>query len=530
MKNFIFAIFLIFSACTPLYAGLLKQSTNRNVMFFMTSSTDNTSPKTGATVTCTLSKDSGSFNSSGGSVSEVANGWYVLAANTTDTGTLGDLAFHCTATGADNTDFVHQVVVDLPGGTVSSVTGSVASVTNAVTISAGTGTGQLDFTSGVVKVNLVQILGTALTETSGQIAAGFKKWFNVASPTSTMNEITLVDTATTVTNGVTVSTNNDKTGYTVSTVSDKTGYSLSTSGIQGIWDRPTSNLTTASSIGLLLTTDLDTNIGSRAPSSTALSTATWTSGRASNLDNLDTTVSSRLATSGYTSPPAAATVAQAVWDEATSSAQTASSMGLLLTTDINATISSRLATSGYTTPPTVTAIRTEMDTNSTKLANLDATISSRAPSATALSTAIWTSGRASNLDNLDATVSSRNSTSHFDSIIGTPVAGSISADIATVNSLITGVVGWQAGFNSVFQNAVYNTDLSGAPADPLFNGSSIGMGWQILQIANIPTNPLLAGSYVAPDNVGIGAIKAKTDNLPADPASQTATNNAIFTH
>lgn len=51
-----------------------------------------------------------------------------------------------------------------------------------VLLSAGTGTGQLDFTSGVVKSNIVQILGTALTETAGQIAAGFKKFFNVAAP------------------------------------------------------------------------------------------------------------------------------------------------------------------------------------------------------------------------------------------------------------------------------------------------------------------------------------------------------------
>lgn len=58
-----------------------------------------------------------------------------------------------------------------------------------VLLSSGTGTGQLDFTSGVVKSNLSQILGTALTETSGLIAAGFKKFFNVASPTGTLNSL-----------------------------------------------------------------------------------------------------------------------------------------------------------------------------------------------------------------------------------------------------------------------------------------------------------------------------------------------------
>lgn len=66
---------------------------------------------------------------------------------------------------------------------------TVTDVTNAVKISAGTGAGQLDFTSGVVKANLAQILGTALTETAGQIAAAFKKFFNVAAPTGTVNSL-----------------------------------------------------------------------------------------------------------------------------------------------------------------------------------------------------------------------------------------------------------------------------------------------------------------------------------------------------
>jgi hypothetical protein len=43
-----------------------------------------------------------------------------------------------------------------------------------------------------------------------------------------------VGAAASVTAGVTVSTNNDKTGYTVSTVSDKTGYSLAAAGLDSI--------------------------------------------------------------------------------------------------------------------------------------------------------------------------------------------------------------------------------------------------------------------------------------------------------
>lgn len=54
-----------------------------------------------------------------------------------------------------------------------------------------------------IPADLRSILGTVLTETAGLIAAGFKKFFNIASPTSTMNQITLVDTATNLTNAPT---------------------------------------------------------------------------------------------------------------------------------------------------------------------------------------------------------------------------------------------------------------------------------------------------------------------------------------
>jgi len=80
-----------------------------------------------------------------------------------------------------------------------------------VTHKVGTGTGELDITAGVVKANLVQILATALTETAGQIAAGFKQFFNIASPTSTMNTITAVTTTTTATNLTNAPTSGDLT-------------------------------------------------------------------------------------------------------------------------------------------------------------------------------------------------------------------------------------------------------------------------------------------------------------------------------
>lgn len=79
--------------------------------------------------------------------------------------------------------------VDVNAVTMSGTSLTGRDIGASVLLSAGTGTGQLDFTSGVVKSNLVQILGTALTETSGQLAAAFKQWFNVSAPVGTVNSI-----------------------------------------------------------------------------------------------------------------------------------------------------------------------------------------------------------------------------------------------------------------------------------------------------------------------------------------------------
>lgn len=87
-----------------------KQSTSRNVVVFMTDSTDHISGKTGLTLTITASKDGGSFASISPTVTELSNGWYKLALTSAHTDTLGDLAFHITGTGADPTDFLMQVV------------------------------------------------------------------------------------------------------------------------------------------------------------------------------------------------------------------------------------------------------------------------------------------------------------------------------------------------------------------------------------------------------------------------------------
>src|SRR3989338_7927076 len=90
--------------------ALIKQSTAYTRMFLMVDSADHLAGKTGLAVTVVISKAGGAFGAAtGATVTEVSGGWYKIALTAGNTDTLGELAFRCTATGADPTDFVDQV-------------------------------------------------------------------------------------------------------------------------------------------------------------------------------------------------------------------------------------------------------------------------------------------------------------------------------------------------------------------------------------------------------------------------------------
>lgn len=119
-----------------------------------------------------------------------------------------------------------------------------------------------------------------------------------------------------------------------------------------------------------------------APAATALSTATWTAGRAANLDNLDATVSSRAV--------AATALSNVQWTNA----------------------------------------------RAALVDNLDAAVSSRAASATALSNVQWTNARAALVDNLDAAISTRLSTSVNSVQTGTIAIGAgATSNTATITTV-----------------------------------------------------------------------------------------------
>lgn len=188
-------------------------------------------------------------------------------------------------------------------------------------------------------------------------------WANIGSPTTSNalsgTTISTSQVAASVTAGVTVTTNNDKSGY-----------SLSSAGIQALWDALTSALTTSGSIGKLLVDNINATISSRSTyaggdtSGTTTLLSRITSGRAANMDNLDAAITSRSSfvaasesvtvgtnndKSGYSLSSAGI---QGIWDKLTSALTTSGSIGKLLVDNINATISSRLASASYTTPPT----------------------------------------------------------------------------------------------------------------------------------------------------------------------------------
>ena len=72
--------------------------------FLLAQSTDHITPLTGATPTHTISNAGASLARPSGTVTEIGSGWYKVAANATDSGTLGLLLLHATATSGDPSD------------------------------------------------------------------------------------------------------------------------------------------------------------------------------------------------------------------------------------------------------------------------------------------------------------------------------------------------------------------------------------------------------------------------------------------
>lgn len=133
----------------------IKQSSAAiDLVFYLVDSTDHVTPKTGVTATVTLSKNGAAFAAPSGAVTEISGGFYKVAANATDSNTLGMLALKATGTGADPAALPFAVVANIQsdthgliGATGSGLT-SLAPAATALSTATWTGTiaGRIDAT------------------------------------------------------------------------------------------------------------------------------------------------------------------------------------------------------------------------------------------------------------------------------------------------------------------------------------------------------------------------------------------------
>lgn len=123
-------------------------------------------------------------------------------------------------TQTDNQDVVRGGMTALPNAAAAAANGlltagtganQISTSAGAMLIQAGAATGQLDFTAGVVKANLTQTLGTTSTGQAGSVGID---WAQIVNKTAVVDLTQTIISS--VSGGVTVTTNNDKTGYSLS--------------------------------------------------------------------------------------------------------------------------------------------------------------------------------------------------------------------------------------------------------------------------------------------------------------------------
>ncbi len=203
---------------------LKQSSTAQPLIFLMIDSADHISGKTLISPTVTIRKVGGAFGTPAGAVTEIANGWYQVAGNATDTATLGPLLLHATGTGADPTDDRFDVVAYDPQATsLGLVLAKTTNLTglNDIAATAIVSSGAITTSGGAVSTvsTVTDKTGYALTtgehtlivaDTTSALTAqgytttraGYLDNINPASPTAAAIATYIFDTST-VESGVT---------------------------------------------------------------------------------------------------------------------------------------------------------------------------------------------------------------------------------------------------------------------------------------------------------------------------------------
>jgi len=225
------------------------------------------------------------------------------------------------------------------------------------------------------------------------------------------------------------------------------------------------------------------------------------------------------------------------------------------------------------TVPSVVQIRQEMDANSTKLANLDASVSSRLASASytapANSDITAIKSKTDSLPASPAAVSDIPTTAQIatavegsllnegdgqavlNAIVGAigntnlsevSLVAAVRADLERVGGKIDSIPTTAAPTAAANASAVWSAptkEITGGTVTTLTNSPSVPSAASIasatraelsveLARVDVATSTRLASSaYTAPANTDVAAIKAKTDNLPSDRADQSLVVAAI---
>ena len=358
----------------------IKQSeataARRRIPVLLVDITDGFTPEVGVvTPTINVSKNGATIATGAGTWTEIGNGQYYYELTAGEVDTLGWIALNIEkATVSRDYNAVVQVMAyDYAAATNLGLTAIPAVATGSLGAIPTTGTGanqiSVNGSGAISTVNTVSGSVGSVTGAVGSVTGNVGG--SVASVVGAVGSVTgSVGSVVGAVGSVTGNINGNLVGSVGS---------LTATAVQNIWDDLTSNNTVVGSIGLLIGTNLNATISSRATDATVWTNATRTLTAGTNIvlakgtgitgfnDIAATDVwaaATRTLSSGANIVLAKGTgltglndiTSQSVWDVATSAITAVGSIGVQLKTNIDVATSTRMATFTYTTPPTVAQI------------------------------------------------------------------------------------------------------------------------------------------------------------------------------
>lgn len=350
------------------------QNVARNVSVLAVDETDHITGLAGLTLTITASKDGAAFASISPTVTDRGNGWYNIALTSSHCDTLGDLAIHATATGADPIDFVVNVIA------APAVAGDAMDlVNNAIDAAAMASTGADEivdrFWLNATSIQLASDAGDAATDAAAASAsaasvdtkltstrAGYLDNLSsgavatLASLTSVSSQVTAVES----------DTQDIQSRLPAALVSGRMDSSVGAMAANVITATAiAADAITAAKVAADVTTEIQSGLATAAsvaalPTAAAIADAVWDESIAGHL-GVGSTGEALDNAGAAGSPPSAADIADAVWDEPRSGHVSAGSFGEGVLLAADSITSGVVAASAVTEIQAGLALSTQVD-------------------------------------------------------------------------------------------------------------------------------------------------------------------------